>query len=466
LISIGVSVLTVVSSIALFGLGAGITRFIAYYLEFGSSGLARVKGILTAGMQITLVISIPLSLTTFLFSEPIALGIFREPDLIPVLRVFAIATPFLALLNLAVQVFRGFKQIVYMIYCRQILEAGLRLLITGLFALLGFHLLGMSATYAISAAFASLVALYFIKKIMAAEVGLEVRQERGMQKELIKFSLPLTVGQILSQIRNRSDTLLLGYFLEAYQVGLYNAALPIAGLLQTGLNSLNRLFMPSVSELFAKGDLKELRQTYKRVAKWALGLTLPLFLVLTVFANGILEALFGTEYQAASSALIVISIGVLLNTITGSFGEVLIAIGETRVNMLLSFLLMGVNVVLGLLLIPKFGILGAAIANSVALAAAALSGIIYLYYLMKIQPFSLDHLKLVFSSSLAFALIYPIYEYGVGQGFSPYWLLLPLILILYGLTLIGIYWMRGLDEVEKGILRLAFRKLGFRSSDR
>lgn len=455
LISIGASVLTVISSIALFGLGAGVTRFVSYYR--GRGELSRVKGTISSGLQMVALLGVVLGLLTFILSRQIAVAFFKEPLLITPLKVFAIGIPFLSLLGFSVAVFRGFKKIAYMVYSKQVFEVGTRMVLIGLFVLLGFRLLGISVAYLISLGVACVLSAYLLKRTFREQKGWKTTDRAAVGKQLLAFSLPLGAGQVLNRVRNKADTLILGYFLGAYQVGLFNAALPVARLLQLGLNSLNRLFMPSVSELYAEGRVEELQETYRRVAKWSFCATLPAFLVFVAFSRLVIRGLFGAEFQQASLSLVVISLGVLGNVSTGSFGETLIAIGKTRINMVLSLVLIAINVVLSVLLIPRIGILGAAIANSVSLVVTSLAGLVFLYMHMGIQPFTLDHLKFIASASLSFGLLYSIIMVVPGPP-SP-WLLIPFLFMLYGLSFLGLYLFRGLDEVERRILRDTLRKL-------
>jgi O-antigen/teichoic acid export membrane protein len=273
--------------------------------------------------------------------------------------------------------------------------------------------------------------------------------------EVLNFSWPLIVSQQLSHSRQRTDTLLLGYFATSASVGVFNVALPLAKLLQVVLSSINRIFMPSVTSLYTAGKMDQLRSSYRMVARWTFYLTLPLYIVIVVNSEVLLTAVFGAEYSEGQTALIILATGFFVNTITGSFGETLIAAGKTHVNMWMAVVAIIINVALNVVLIPKIGVDGAAVAAAISLTSIAATGGGYLYVKYGIQPFTWHHVKALLSAVPIF-----LFLLSLDSLLPTSWKIwtLPFVVILVYVVLgAGLYVLDSFTAEER---RIASRVLG------
>ena len=61
-------------------------------------------------------------------------------------------------------------------------------------------------------------------------------------------------------IMSWTDTLMLGFFKTVEMVASYNAVYPIAALLSTGINSMGFLYVPIISQLYGKNQIREIRK--------------------------------------------------------------------------------------------------------------------------------------------------------------------------------------------------------------
>ncbi|MCK4732054.1 MAG: oligosaccharide flippase family protein [Methanophagales archaeon] len=135
---------------------------------------------------------------------------------------------------------------------------------------------------------------------------------------------------MLGMIIAWADTLMLGYFKTSAMVGLYNTAHPLAHFITSPLEALLLVYMPVTSGLYAKGKMSEMRRNFSVLTKWLCSLTLPLFLILFLFPDVVLNFLFGANYIFAATALRILSLGFIVNNFLGPNGATLIAIGESK----------------------------------------------------------------------------------------------------------------------------------------
>jgi O-antigen/teichoic acid export membrane protein len=83
---------------------------------------------------------------------------------------------------------------------------------------------------------------------------------------------------------------------------------------------------------------------------------------------------------------------------------VLEGLGHTRLTLFNTVLLVGVNGILDIILVPRFGILGAGIATGCGLAVAGVAGVIEIYLLKGLQPYSWQTVRVWMAGVVAFIL--------------------------------------------------------------
>jgi O-antigen/teichoic acid export membrane protein len=229
-------------------------------------------------------------------------------------------------------------------------------------------------------------------------------------REMVLFSAPLLMSTVFAILLTHVDTLLIGFFKSSFDVGLYSAVYPIATGLSVILASFGYLYLPLASRLDANGKIDEINNIYKITTKWIFILTFPVFLLFVLFPKDILEIFFGTEYQQASTALIILSIGFFSNAAYGRNRETLSALGLTKYIFVANMLAFCLNIFLNVILIPKYGINGAAAAS--AASYLAMNGIVYVFLKLShdISPYS--------RSSIKTFLILPVLLLPIGISVS------------------------------------------------
>jgi O-antigen/teichoic acid export membrane protein len=105
--------------------------------------------------------------------------------------------------------------------------------------------------------------------------------------------------------------------------------------------------------------------------------------VLVIFSSFFLN-LFGEGFLSGVSVLLILCIGQLINSLSGSVGVIMQMIGEQKVyqNLIISALV--INLVLTFLLTPLYGGIGAATATVVSMIFWNIAGAYYLKQKKKI----------------------------------------------------------------------------------
>jgi len=436
-------VIGVVMVLASFGLQDGTTRYIAYMQ--GKNDQNKTGKIIVAALQISITASILLSVCFFLLAEPIALNIFHTSDLIRPLQLFSLTVPFLTLSNIYSSILRGFSRM----EAQSFTQSTQSILV--LLLLIPIALLGLSFNFVYYAYLAGIIlsciilTVYLLKKLPMLITITEHKMEPTIIKELMIFSLPLMGTSIFSMLTLYADTIMLGYFKTPQEVGLYNAAYPLAFFITVPYTAFLMIFTPVASHLYSQNLIGELNRSFSVTAKWICFVTFPVFLVLFLFPEIVINFVFGPAYVSAGPALRILSAGFIINSLFGPNVGAMLAIGQSRFLMWSVLVSALSNVLLSIALIPSMGFIGAAISSAVAMVMANSLISIKLFLACGAHPLGKNLLKPLAAS----IMIVLVLQFTLGQMMVVTFWMLPLLFVLYYLLYgVAVILTRSFDQED------------------
>jgi len=174
----------------------------------------------------------------------------------------------------------------------------------------------------------------------------------------------------LMLVNSSVDILMLGTWDTDSEVGRYRLASMVGALITLGLQTMNIFAMPYLSRHFHNEEWDDLSRVVHQTTQISFGFSLIAFVAILVAGKPMLGWVFGAEFSAAFSILVLLAIGHIANAFFGPAGAILTMQGAERLAA--GIMAMGtlVNVVLNALLIPNYAGEGAAIASSVSIIAA------------------------------------------------------------------------------------------------
>lgn len=422
LFNLGLAVIGIILSLVLVGLPLGLLRYISYY--YGKNDNNSIYAVINSALKIILPLSLIFAFLLFIFAEKISLFFFHNESMRSVLKLLSFAIPVSALATCTDYILQAFQKVNYLIISRNIVEPILKVAASAIVIYLGYSLLGITAVYLFSLLITALLMAYFLKKMLSFKKIL--RAPYTLFRQMLHFSVPLMLSDIFSMLLVWSDTLILGYFVSAVQVGIYNAAVPTARLLHTIPVALRTLFVPTISGLYAQK--KDFSRIYKTVSKWLFLIGLPSFILLSLYSKQMLSIFFGSVFAEGYIVLIFIALSFFIYSVLFTSESILLIMKKTKLILLNSLLTVFINIALNVLLIPKYGILGAAISTSASFLMMSLLIAIETYYFTKTLPFKWEYLKSVVSAAIPIGVI--LY---FGQYISSY--------SLVGLTCLSIIYL-------------------------
>lgn len=457
LFSLGLAVLGIVSIFALLGLPTGVTRYVSFYKAERDE--QRVKGVITSSLKMVFVLSIFLASVLFLLSPFIASRVFNAPELTNVLRILSLAIPFSSLSAVLFSTFIGFKKVEYQVYTESIFSNLTKVIAVVIFGLLGFGVVGIALSWTVALILTFFLAIYFLDKKVYPIFKTPIKSI-SLKRELLSYSLPLSLASFLWVIIGWTDTLMIGYFMTSTDVGIYNVALPTSQLLRLFPFALLALFLPIMTELYSEKKITEMERLYKTVTRWAFYINFPIFLLFIFFSKQILNVMFGSDYIIGWMALVILGTGYMVNSLGLIASQVVYAIKKTKPILYLSIVVAFFNIILNYLLIPVYGIIGAALATSFAIISSSIFVWIIVKYFININPFSVDLFKSLFAGILSIFFVHHLARLLFST--FPIYVIVPLFCLfitLYGFLLLA---FKGMKEEDIEILKAIEEKSGVR----
>ena len=187
---------------------------------------------------------------------------------------------------------------------------------------------------------------------------------RAESRRLLSYAAPISAYDLLNAVIVRLDVVMLGCFVgrapgvTLTTLGIYGAAVEVAGGLRKINQAFNPIFAPIVAGLTAEGDQEHAAAAFSRVAQWMLWILLPLVAVM-VLAGSVILGIYGPAFRQGGMWLGIVAIACATNAFV-SLAETVIMVQKPRLNLLNSIITCVVALAANFWLISQFGVTGAA----------------------------------------------------------------------------------------------------------
>lgn len=381
----GMAITQLAATIGLFGLQRGLPRFVSYFR--GEDDEDAVEDAITTAGLLSLGGTAVLSIVLFMGAGRIA-TVFSEPALEPVLRLFAVAVLPLGVFYLGVAVIRGMQNARFKLMLTDVLLPVVEIILLAVLLGLGYGITGAVVAYTVAVIVAAIGGIYFFVHRTDYAVS-----DGFIPGRLLGFSWPLLAVSVMLVMHTWIDVIMLGWLQASVDVGVYEVAMALAGFLFIFLSSLNYMFMPVISELYAAGNIDDILDVYRTATRWIVTLILPLLAGFFIFPTEILHVLFGSAYTVGAAALAILAIGYFADTVVGPAGMILLATGRTKRFMVALLVLVVGDVIGNLILIPPYGMTGAAVAMTAGFVAANALMLWFAQAVVDGLPYTRDYLR-------------------------------------------------------------------------
>ncbi len=422
---LGVTVFSVLERISGLGLPHGVLRYVSIFRA--KRDPERIKGTILTGLRFVSSAGLFLLGAAMLFSSFLGIRFFHDANLVWVVRILAVGGVFSGLTDVLILATQAFQVMQYKVIVRFFFEPVFRIVFVWVGFWLGWRLFGASLAFALASVLGTVLAFSFMKKVFPPFRDEKVTP-RFETRKIIRFSWPLFFVGSLNLALAYTSTLMLGFFRSTEEVGIFGASFKTAMLMAFILDSFNSIFPAVIADLFGKEESKKIAELYKMVAKWIFTLALPVFLVLVLFPEMILDQ-WGEGFSSGAICLVLMACAQMINCAVGSSGYMLMMTGYTRIILINASTMFAMTFGLGIWLIPKYGLVGAAVSYAIPIGLINILRLGEVFFFLRMHPYRRDFLKPLAAGLGAASIAWFLKNFIL---FSP-----PLLSLVVGMAVVG-----------------------------
>lgn len=418
------------------GLNIAMTRFGAQWRHEGR--MRDLKILLRTGLLLSSFVAVVLSLAMWLAAPMIADGFLHEPTLEVAVRAASFLVLGQALINSTQAILVGLERM-HLKSLAQIVWAVLKTVFSVGLVLLGLGPLGAVAGGAIAVILTGVLGILLVYYSLRPSVGDGSSLTQGEAlRILLGFGLPYYTSTLIAGGLSQVYSSLMTLYVARDLIGNYSVATNFGVLVSFLTTPIGTVLFPLFSKI-PRGS-PNLKRVFQSAVKYTAFITLPVALGLIVVAGSLIDAIYPGTYPLAAAYMQLYLVLFVFEGIGGlSLGNLIVAMGETRVILWSNVVTVVVGVPLSLWLIPSFGIDGLIIAM---IAAPKVALFYQLWWVKRTLGFSVDwgsSARLYASALGSFAVAYPVSNMlgldgwlGLLSGVAVYGLLYLIISPLIG----------------------------------
>ena len=188
--------------------------------------------------------------------------------------------------------------------------------------------------------------------------------------DITRVGFPIGVASIGLIVLARVDTVMLAWYEPSNVVGQYGAAYRLLDTTAFVPWAVSAALLPTLSRL-SPTSTPPVGAVYARGMKLVLAITMPIAIGAAVLAGPIISLLYGSGYEPAATALLLLSPSIVLYPVSAASAELFYSQRVQRVVAITFAAVLVENVIANLFLIPRFSLNGAAAGTSISDLLAA-----------------------------------------------------------------------------------------------
>jgi len=195
-----------------------------------------------------------------------------------------------------------------------------------------------------------------------------------------------TVGtNISSMFVKNTDSWMIGRLISSAGVALYNPAIRLSNLVEVPTLAIANVFFPQVTRRMKEQGPAGVREIYTKSVSLILALTLPMVVVIYIFAELVILLIFGKAYVGSADILRVTLFYTLIIPFNRQFGTVMDGIKKPKLNFYFLVLVAVQNIILNFFFLRAFGLIGSAYATLVSYCTVFILNQVVLYRMFRIN---------------------------------------------------------------------------------
>lgn len=436
-------------------IGNGIPTAMAKYLsEIFETDPKMIGKIKSQAIRIQLIL-IGCITVIFFFSAPLLSRALGDPTLTPLFQFSSLIIPSFAAASFYFSYFTGLHRFNIQATLKTIRSSLRIVFVVGLAFIFGLK--GSISGYILAPLSIFIIALLIDQLVIKKEIQKKIAESENKEetdfdwKNLVDYGWKVIAFFLAYELLISIDLYLVkGILKDDALTGIYNASLTVGRIPYYIFYAMTIFLLPMVSKKSANNNLKNAKEIINRTMRIMLIFLVPMVVLMSVYANEILQLLYGKKYLAGAEPMSVLVFGVGFLTIFYVLSFAANGAGKTITTMMISFIGLAINTVLNYFFIIRWGILGSAIATTIV---SFFVMIFLLYYMKKYFDSNMNLLEVIKVSAVG-ALIYIIATYLPAGNYT----FIPMALAIFSLYLGILYIIKGITKNDLLYLKSAFKK--------
>lgn len=369
--------LSVGTMVAKMGIETSIVKWIA-----NATGSSAKKTIYYETLILSILSSLVVATTVFLFSGLISIW-YDKPDIKDAIKVASFAIPFLTILDVSANYFKGEGQIGFFGFYFYTLK-------------FIFPLISLAIAYSLSIVSKEVpIMVYAFGMVICATListHLVFNFRRAKREKTYKMgykyvfleSYPMMISSAIVMIMGWSDVFILGFFVDESKIGIYSVCVKIATVVAFVYNAIATIVTPKIAQYHMKGEKQLLQAMISRSSKLMLLTGTPIFMGLFIFSEQILS-FFGSDFTSGTPILRILLCAQLVNVLTGPVGPLFQMTGLQKKLQRFIVISLVLNISISLMLIFVIEMKGVAIGSAIGMIFWNFIGAVYLFKEIKLK---------------------------------------------------------------------------------
>jgi O-antigen/teichoic acid export membrane protein len=353
------------------GINTGITKFAASLRVRGESD--RIPKIIRYGLMFQMLVGIAVFAIVFVFGEFFA-SMINRPGMGVYIQIVSISLLFQVVVTSANSAFVGLDKTEYVALTTDFMALAKTLSSVSL-VLLGFSVTGAVLGYTSGYVVGSVISVILLfLKLLKPHFTNSGRDFVKTLRVLFSYGTPVYVAVLLVGFTPMYNQIVLTFFASNFDIGNYSVATNFFVLMAIIPGSIATALLPAFSKLDSS-SAKSVRTFFRRAKKYACLFVIPIATVLMILSNQVVEIVYGSAFQLASSFLFIgcfpyFLVGIGYLTLTSLFN----GLGETRTTLKITIISFLIGVTLTPVLARAYSVAGVLITSLFSNGVAMLYG--------------------------------------------------------------------------------------------
>lgn len=300
---------------------------------------------------------------------------------------------------------------------------------------LGFGAAGLAGGFIFGMIAASIIGMRYLDMRL-------VRFRSYHLHSLVSYSFWIFLSSSGSLVFTYADTLMVGYFLETADVGIYRVVFQFTTIAAFTTTAMRTVLFPNISKWSVSGDTDRIAVSLSKAFTYSLMLAVPVLAGGLLLGDKLLYYFYGSDFESGNYTLYLLLVMQVVNVFVFLQTTYINGLNYPKKALKVTIVAATANIVLNFALIPALGIEGAALATLLTMTLNALLAYFVLSRFINVNIEYVPVRNVIISSSIMVVFL----------GF--YRLLIPLSNIwitLLSVLLGGIVYTMFLLKIDTGV---------------